>query len=88
MCFAKSLTNKTKVLSLNSNVCYLTNFESWTAFNDPGNQLEWLEAKVAALGTQLRDTQESVTAQFAELHVRASEKSQVPNPRLTDVLTG
>lgn len=37
--FAKQLTNKTRVISLNSNICYDANFNSWTAFNDSGNQL-------------------------------------------------
>lgn len=40
--FAKQLTNNTRVLSINSNICYLENWYSITAFNDPGNQLHWM----------------------------------------------
>ena len=34
--------NNTKVLSLNTNYCYMFNFESMVTFKDPAYQLEWL----------------------------------------------
>jgi len=40
--FHKQLTNSTRVLSLNSNICYNLNFQSWVAFSDSGNQFAWL----------------------------------------------
>jgi len=33
----------TKVISLNSNVCYVMNWDSFIRFEDPGNMLAWLE---------------------------------------------
>lgn len=36
------MNNKTRVLSLNSNICYIQNFASWDFFNDPGDMLAWL----------------------------------------------
>jgi len=56
--FSLPLTNKngtklgkteTRVISLNSNICYDLNFESMTAFNDPGDQLGWLETQLLEL---------------------------------------
>lgn len=41
--FYKKMTPNTTVISLNSNICYNLNFESWTAFNDSGHQLEWFQ---------------------------------------------
>lgn len=35
--FAKQLNNKTRVLAINTNICYLENWYSMTAFNDPAN---------------------------------------------------
>ena len=40
--FAKQLNEKTRVLSMNSNICYNGNFDGWTSFFDPGNQFQWL----------------------------------------------
>jgi sphingomyelin phosphodiesterase len=40
---------ETRVISLNSNICYDLNFESMTAFNDPGDQLGWLEDQLLEL---------------------------------------
>ena len=37
--FSKKLNDKTRVLSLNTNICYLENWDSITAFNDPAGQL-------------------------------------------------
>lgn len=38
------LGNKeTRIISLNTNVCYVYNFENFVTFSDPGNQLVWLE---------------------------------------------
>ena len=36
-------TTPSKVISLNSNICYQFNWESMMQFADPGNMLEWLE---------------------------------------------
>lgn len=47
--FSKKLTNSTKLISLNSNICYNANFESWVAFNDSGNQLKWFENQLAEI---------------------------------------
>lgn len=47
--FFKNLTQNTKVISLNSNICYNLNFESWTAFNDSGHQLEWFQNTLSEL---------------------------------------
>lgn len=35
--YSKQLTNNTRVIALNSNICYNANFEAWTSFNDSGN---------------------------------------------------
>lgn len=32
----------TKVISLNTNICYNMNWETMANFNDPGNMLQWL----------------------------------------------
>jgi sphingomyelin phosphodiesterase len=37
----------TKMISLNSNVCYTMNFDSFIRFQDPGNMLQWLEKELA-----------------------------------------
>jgi len=37
----------TKVISLNSNVCYTLNWDSFIRFEDPGNMLHWLEDELA-----------------------------------------
>lgn len=34
--FAKELNNKTRVLSINTNICYVLNWNSFTGINDPG----------------------------------------------------
>jgi hypothetical protein len=33
----------TKIISLNSIICYNLNWESTLQFEDPGNMLQWLE---------------------------------------------
>ena len=38
-----------KVIVLNTNICYKLNFDSFTHFEDPGNMLEWLENELDAL---------------------------------------
>ena len=40
---------KTKVISLNNNICYNLNWESFTTFEDPGNQLAWLHDELLAI---------------------------------------
>ena len=40
--FAKQLNEKARVLAINTNICYLENWDSVTAFNDPAGQLQWL----------------------------------------------
>lgn len=40
--YAKQLTNNTRVLVINSVMCYFDNWNSITAFNDPGNQFQWM----------------------------------------------
>ena len=35
--FSKKFGEKTKVFSINTNICYDFNWYSWTAFNDPGH---------------------------------------------------
>lgn len=47
--YAKQLNNKTRVISLNSNICYTANFAGWTTFQDPGNQFEWLISQLSEL---------------------------------------
>jgi hypothetical protein len=34
---------ETKVISLNSNICYQFNWATFLDFQDPGNMLDWLE---------------------------------------------
>lgn len=36
----------TTVISLNSNVCYVMNFDSFIRFKDPGNMLHWFESEL------------------------------------------
>lgn len=50
--FSKQLNNKTRVISLNSNICYTANFAGWTAFSDPGNQFKWLIEQLEELEEQ------------------------------------
>ena len=38
-----------RIISLNSNICYQYNWESMMQFEDPGNMLEWLESELIAL---------------------------------------
>lgn len=38
-----------KVISLNSNICYTDNFNLLVNFHDPGNMLEWLENELSEL---------------------------------------
>lgn len=40
---------KTKVFSLNNNICYQFNWYTLTTFEDPGGMLAWLEAELKAL---------------------------------------
>ena len=37
----------TKVISLNSNVCYVMNFDSFIRYEDPGGMLAWFEQELA-----------------------------------------
>lgn len=39
----------TKVISLNSNICYVGNFDNFVTFHDPGNMLAWLESELSEL---------------------------------------
>lgn len=50
--FSKQLNNKTRVISLNSNICYVANFQSWIAFEDKGNQLEWFVQELTEIEEQ------------------------------------
>lgn len=40
--YAKSISPKLKVISLNTNMCYYLNFYLLIDSRDPGNQLKWL----------------------------------------------
>jgi len=40
---------KFKVISINSNYCYLENWSQLTKFQDPGHMLDWLEHELAKL---------------------------------------
>jgi len=42
----------TKVISLNSNLCYMMNFYQMTESKDPGNMLAWLEQELSDLERQ------------------------------------
>lgn len=47
------ISNKpSKVLSLNSNICYDLNFDAFTHFEDPGNMLQWFENELNDLEKQ------------------------------------
>jgi len=40
---------ESKIISLNSNICYQFNWATFLDFEDPGNMLEWLEEELLAL---------------------------------------
>lgn len=39
----------TKIISLNSNVCYVMNFDSFIRYEDPGGMLQWFEDELAQI---------------------------------------
>lgn len=40
---------KTMIISLNNNICYQFNWETFIMYEDPGNQLEWLEKELTEI---------------------------------------
>lgn len=40
---------ETRIIAMNTNVCYTFNFENFVTFSDPGHQLEWLERELTEI---------------------------------------